>query len=191
MREHVHVAMIFGPPAVGKMTVAREICKKTGFKFFHNHMSIELAIQYFPFGSPSFAKIDNAIRFTVFEEIAKSDHPGFLFTFVWALNLPTEQEYVNRVLKIFKEQEAKIHYVELEAELSTRLHRNKLPDRLAEKPTKRDLERSEAMLLEHEQNHRFNSSPGELDHLTNYMKLNTTNLTSEEAAKRIIDYFNW
>jgi len=33
----MELVVVFGPPAVGKMTVGREICLLTGFKFFHNH----------------------------------------------------------------------------------------------------------------------------------------------------------
>ena len=31
--------IIFGPPAVGKMTVGYELAKFTGLKVFHNHMT--------------------------------------------------------------------------------------------------------------------------------------------------------
>ena len=34
--------LIFGPHAVGKMTVGYELEKITGLKLFHNHMTIEL-----------------------------------------------------------------------------------------------------------------------------------------------------
>ena len=34
--------VIFGPQAVGKMTVGQEIEKITGLKLLHNHMTIEL-----------------------------------------------------------------------------------------------------------------------------------------------------
>jgi shikimate kinase len=29
--------VIFGPPAVGKMTVGQELARLTGYKLFHNH----------------------------------------------------------------------------------------------------------------------------------------------------------
>lgn len=34
--------LIFGPQAVGKMTVGQELAKITGLKLFHNHMTIDL-----------------------------------------------------------------------------------------------------------------------------------------------------
>ena len=32
---------MFGPPAVGKMTVARAVCATSDFRLFHNHHTIE------------------------------------------------------------------------------------------------------------------------------------------------------
>ena len=42
--------VIFGPPAVGKMAVGLEIEAATGIRLFHNHMTIEPVLRFFPFG---------------------------------------------------------------------------------------------------------------------------------------------
>lgn len=47
-----------GPPAVGKMTVGQELSKLTGLTLFHNHMSLELGIQIFDFGTKELERID-------------------------------------------------------------------------------------------------------------------------------------
>ena len=39
--------ILFGPLAVGKMTVGQELEKITGLKLFHNHMTIELVLPFF------------------------------------------------------------------------------------------------------------------------------------------------
>ncbi|KAA1807131.1 hypothetical protein FXB61_003723 [Bacillus cereus] len=38
--------LIFGPQAVGKMTVGQELATLTGLKLFHNHMTIDLVSQF-------------------------------------------------------------------------------------------------------------------------------------------------
>jgi stage III sporulation protein SpoIIIAA len=86
------LVILFGPPAVGKMTAARELAKITGLKLFHNHMSLELVNQFFDFGTPAFERLDRAIRFAIFEEVAKSELPGLIFTMVWALNHPEDEQ---------------------------------------------------------------------------------------------------
>ncbi len=39
---------IYGPPAVGKTTVGRELANITGYKFFYNHLTVPAAKAIFP-----------------------------------------------------------------------------------------------------------------------------------------------
>src|SRR5688572_25998789 len=98
--------VIFGPPAVGKMTVGFELSKLTGLKLFHNHMTIEPVLNFFDFDTPQFNALVGEFRRRIFEEVAKSDLKGLIFTFVWALNLKTEREYIENCCDIFRKQDA-------------------------------------------------------------------------------------
>ena len=78
------------------------------------------------------------------------------------------------------------------ADLSTRLGRNDGADRLAAKPSKRDLERSAAHILEREAAFTMNTSievtlPGQqvLDDFA-HLRLSTADLSPGEAASRIL-----
>ena len=73
---------IVGPPAVGKMSVGQAIAERTGLRLFHNHIAVELALRYFDYGTPALRRIDSAIRRLVIEEVAASDLPGLVLTFV-------------------------------------------------------------------------------------------------------------
>lgn len=64
---------IIGPPAVGRMAVGHELAQRTGLKLFHNHLSIELVLRFFPFGSPPFDRLVREFRRRIFEEVADSD----------------------------------------------------------------------------------------------------------------------
>ena len=180
--------VIFGPPAVGKMTVGQELAKLTGFKLFHNHMTIELVLNFFGFGDPQFYKLVGEFRRRVFEEVAASDLPGLIFTFVWALDLESDKEFIDRSCEIFRDKGAEVYFVELEAELSERLKRNESELRLAEKPSKRDVKTSTAKLLEHEEQYKFNSHE-DFFYKDNYLKINNTHLSAHEAACKIIETF--
>jgi hypothetical protein len=187
----MNFVLIFGPSAVGKMTVGKALAARTGYKLMHNHVSLELANRFFDFGTEPFRKLDSLVRFGVFNVVAKSDLEGFIFTFCWALDLPSEAEYVDRIVNIFTAAaDAKIHYVELDTNQATRLVRNHSPDRLAEKPSKRDLAHSESMLLADDEKYRQNTRPGEMPE-RKIFKVNNTNLEPEEVAERIITHFGW
>ena len=179
--------LLFGPSAVGKMTVGQELAKITDLKLFHNHMSIKWTRNFFDFGHPSFRYLCNLFRMEVFQEVAKSELEGMVFTFVWAIGLPREVEYVDKIVNIFKEKGATIYYVELEAEQAVRAVRHKDAHRLAHKPSKRE-PNADKVFWEHENNYRFNHEPGEFTR-PNYLRLRTDDKTAAEAAQAIKAHF--
>ncbi len=64
--------LLYGPPAAGKLTVANELAKLTGFRVFHNHLSIDLAETVFERGTASFGRVVFEVRKLVLEEAAQS-----------------------------------------------------------------------------------------------------------------------
>jgi len=184
------LVVITGPPAVGKATVGGELARLTGLRLFHNHMSIELALNFFEFGEPAFHSLLTDIRRRVFEEVAASDLPGLIFTYVWAFDLDSERVYIEGLCDIFRARGGRVFFAELEADLEERLRRNESAARLAEKPSKRDVERSRRLLLEGERKYRLNSA-GEFAGAENYVRINNTKLAPEECARRIAAAFGW
>ncbi|GIP46793.1 hypothetical protein D3C76_63010 [compost metagenome] len=182
------LVIIFGPQAVGKMTVGQELEKLTGLKLFHNHMTIELVSHFFDYGSPAGKRLVGLFREEIFEEVAKSDLPGLIFTYVWAFDLPSDREYVEHIRRIFESQGGEVFYVELEADLEERLIRNRDPHRLLHKASKRNLARSERDLLQTMEKHRLNSLDGEIGE-ANYIKINNTACSPDEVARIIQERF--
>lgn len=180
--------VIFGPPAVGKMTVGYELARLTGMKVFHNHMTIDMILEFFPYGHEKFSKLVSEFRQRIFEEVATSDLPGMIFTYVWALDHTSDKEQVDSYCQIFKQQGADIYFVELEADLDERLERNKSEFRLSKKTSKRDTSRSEKNLLQTEEQYKMNTDD-DFFYEENYVKINNTNLVPEETAQRIVDAF--
>lgn len=181
----MNFVVIFGPPAVGKMTVGYELAKLTGMKVFHNHMTIDLILEFFPYGSDKFNTLVSEFRQRILEEVAASDLPGMIFTFVWALDEAGDREQIELYSEIFKKQGGDVYFVELEADLDERLERNKSEFRLSRKSSKRDTSRSEKNLLQTEEQYRMNTDD-DFFYKKNYVKVNNTNLTPEETAGRII-----
>lgn len=182
------LVIIFGPQAVGKMAVGQELEKLTGLKLFHNHMTIELVSHFFSYGTEAGKRLVHLFRREIFEEVAKSDQDGLIFTFVWAFNEKSDWEYIDKVCNVFESNGGTIYFVELEADLDERLKRNKSPLRLEHKPTKRNLEFSERDLLNSMKKYRLNSMDGEIKR-ENYMKINNTNISTEEVTKIIKEKF--
>lgn len=112
--------IIFGPQAVGKMTVGQELSKITDLKLFHNHMTIDLLAPLFGFNSEMW-RLVNQFRKEIFEAVAKSDLEGLIFTYVWGFDLQADWDDVNQICEIFESKGAEIYFVELEADLEERL----------------------------------------------------------------------
>jgi len=175
--------VLFGPPAVGKMTVGTQLAKLTGLKLFHNHMTIDLVLNFFDWDSPHF-KLSNEFRYRLFEEVAASDLEGLIFTYVWALDVPADKHFIDKICALFTAKSADIYFVELAADLATRLERNETDFRLEQKPSKRDTSRSRENLLDVHQNYKLNSN-NDFFYPKNYLHIDNTDKEAAAVAKEI------
>lgn len=148
--------IMFGPPAVGKMTIGRSVCTHTGFRLFHNHMTIEPLLETFGYGTPSFDRLNSEFRIRVLEEAA-NNHVDLLFSIVWALDCEEDRDIMERYIDIFG---GDVAFVELRADLDTRLQRNRTEERLLNKASKRDLDWSDSNVREMESQWAMTSENG-------------------------------
>ena len=79
-RGAVPLVVIYGPPASGKLTIARQLSRLTGLKLFHNHLTVDLLLSIFEFGSPAFVALREQIWLSVMLA-ACAARIGLLFTF--------------------------------------------------------------------------------------------------------------
>ena len=179
------LVLLIGNSAVGKMTVGQELAKITQLRLFHNHMMIEPVLEIFGQWRPD---VTQRLRQVIFEEFAKTDLYGMIFTFMWAFDMQSDWDYVYWVKGIFGLPEEDVYYVELIAPQEVRLERNATENRLKNKASKRSIEASNARLLRDDQNWRCESYPGEITH-PNYLRLENTNISPEEAARMIREHF--
>lgn len=191
----MHLVMVFGPPAVGKMTVGHELTKRTGYKLFHNHMTVEPMLDIFPFDSPSFGRLVDEIRRRVIEEAVLADLPGLVFTFVWGLDVEEDTRLVASYADIVESAGGRVSFVELYADLGERLTRNNSEFRLAQKRSKRDLEFSHGNVLELEDRFVMNTSDTttsatRLIEGHEYLRVDNTRVSAEDVAAQIADAFS-
>lgn len=180
------LVLIIGDGAVGKMTVGQELMKQTGLRLFHNHMTIEPVLEIFgQFHTPAILQM----REVVFREFAKTDNYGLIHTVMWAFDQQEDWDYINHVVDIFEEQGADIYCVELVAPLEVRLQRNETENRLAHKPSKRDLDASRERVIAMDRKYRLESLPGEIP-FENYFRIDNSNLSPDTVAAMIKERFS-
>ena len=182
-----NLIIVCGPQAVGKMTVAESLRDKLKYNMMMNHDSIEVSDKIFGFGTPAQKEFNAVFREKAFE-IAVKNNVDLIFTYVCAFELLQEREYLTGLAELFKNAGGEFYFVELSANLETRLERNETPHRMERKASKRNVEWSKANLLKDAENHRLNSNDGEI-WFENHLKIDNTTLSPDEVADLIIEQF--
>ena len=183
----MNLIILFGPPAVGKMTVGQELAKLTGYKLLHNHMTIDLVTEFFDFGTPQFGRLVPAFRQMLVAEAAASDLLGLIFTFVWAFDEPNDKLFLDGLRDSATEHGGSTYYAELEAGLDERLVRNRTENRLRHKK-KADFEKTERFMVQAQAQYQMNSG-GNFPYPEQHVKISNTHLGAREAAEQIAKAF--
>jgi hypothetical protein len=110
----MHLIFLFGLPGVGKLTVARELAILTGFKVFHNHLTVDLVTSLFEFGSEPFIALREKIWLESLAEAVKANFEGLIFTF--APEQTVSDDFPEKVRELMEENGGKVTFVELKCE---------------------------------------------------------------------------
>lgn len=102
---------IYGIPATGKLTVARELARITGYQVFHNHLAVDLLLSMFEFGSMPFVELREDIWLSMFRKAAEHDVAGMIFTF--APEATVREEFVPATIAALADAGGSVDFVEL------------------------------------------------------------------------------
>ncbi|HLM60970.1 MAG TPA: AAA family ATPase [Pyrinomonadaceae bacterium] len=168
---------IYGSPAVGKLTVAKEIAKQTGYKVFHNHLSIDCIEPIFDFGSESFFKLIEMIRIETVAEAARRN-VNLIYTFCYAKD--SDDAHVRKITETVEANGGEICFVLLTAEKEV------LKKRVLDESRKQFGKISDLETL-HEVFDKYDlfSPVPERESLV----IDNTNLSPEKTARKIIGHF--
>lgn len=116
------LVVIYGPPAVGKLSVARELSGMTGYELFHNHASLDAVDRRFGFGSREFNEAVVRYRAEKLTEAAKNG-TNLIFTSAF---IKGEHEFVaGRLREMIGAYGGEVCFVYLYADEETLLKRVK------------------------------------------------------------------
>ena len=173
----MRLVFIYGPPASGKLTVASELAKLTGFKLFHNHVSIQFVQSIFEFGTKTFRRLTGKYRLEMIEEAAK-EGIDLIFTFVYSKG--EDDKFVRRVLQEVRSNGGQVCLVRLYCD------RKELARRVKSRQRRRMGKiGTEKMLSDLFRRHNLN-----LEILfQKSLSIDTTNRTPRSAAKSIARHY--
>jgi chloramphenicol 3-O-phosphotransferase len=107
----MRLVFIYGMPATGKLTVAQELKRITGFPVFHNHLAVDLLLSTFEFGSEPFITLREQIWLSVFEQAARAGHAGMIFTF--APETSVRDSFIPEAIKVVEAGGGTVEFVQL------------------------------------------------------------------------------
>lgn len=119
--ERTRLVFLYGPAAVGKLTVATELAGLTGFRLFHNHLTVDLALSLFEFGSEPFVRLREEIWLASFREAARR---GVSLVFTFAPERTVRPRFVPDAEEAVGREGGEVLFVELtcdEAALERRI----------------------------------------------------------------------
>ena len=102
--------LLYGPPAAGKLTVARCLESRYGLRVLDNTATIEVALRLFEFGTTPFNALVHRLRF---ELAAAAAGAGLdvVSTFVYAH--PADREYVDGLVETVGTAGGRVAFVQL------------------------------------------------------------------------------
>ena len=106
----MNLIFIHGAPAVGKLTVARHLAELTGFRLFHNHLTVDLVSAVFDFGTQPFILLREQIWLSVFREAAQQN-VSLLFTF--SPEATVRERFIQDATETVEAAGGKVIFVEL------------------------------------------------------------------------------
>lgn len=101
---------LHGAPAVGKLTVARELAVLTGFRLFHNHLTVDLVLSVFDFGTESFVTLREHVWITVFREAARR---GVSIIFTFNPENTVRERFIQDTVEAVESAGGKVVFIEL------------------------------------------------------------------------------
>lgn len=169
---------LYGAPAVGKLTVAHELAKLTGFRVFHNHLTIDRIEPVFDFGTPSFFKLINLIRLETVAEAARADI-DLIYTFCYAKD--SDDAHVAESTETVETNGGEICFVLLTCD------RGELERRVLEESRKRYGKANNLEILDEILGKYDLSSPVPQ---RESLQIDNTNLAPLETARKIAEHFH-
>ena len=171
--------VLYGPPAAGKYTIAKAIAEKTGYKFFHNHLTVDLLKSVFEWGTPDFFRLSQKIRLDIFEQAAKQNIPGVIFTFVY--EKLTDDGFIQQLVKLVEGNGGTVVFIQIHCDKEELLKRVKEESRKQFQKLKSE----EGLLRTLADSDQMSS----ID-FVNSIKIDSTQLTAEETIAKVLAIVN-
>lgn len=175
--DRMKLVFLHGPAAVGKLSIARVLARLTGYRLFHNHLTVDLVGSLFAFGSEPFVALREKIWLSAFHQAAKNN-VSIIFTF--NPERTVREQFIQDALAVVEGAGGKIVFVALTCD------GDEIERRIAD-PSRRQFGKLRSV----EQYRNLKAAGGfRFPSLPEGLSLDTTRRSAADTAKLISEYLN-
>jgi hypothetical protein len=168
---------IYGPPGVGKLTVAKELSRLTGYELFHNHLTLNYVSAVFDWDD-TFWNLVREFRASIVEAAAR-EAVSLIFTFVYPME--EDEDHLARLAQSVERYGGRVCPVQLLCDQVT-LDQRVQSDERAELDKVTSVEELHALM---ERDPRMFERMSDRESLC----IDNTELAPAEVARRVIAYY--
>ena len=112
-----NVIILYGPPGVGKLTVAKEFIEIIqNFKLFHVHLLADLLSSLFKTGTKEFADSFTDLWLFLFKKVLLTNIDGLVVTLIYGVQTlegKKDDEFFSQIIKVAEEVDANIFFIKI------------------------------------------------------------------------------
>src|SRR5690349_18304906 len=97
------LVILYGPPAAGKLTIAKELAAIADIKIFDNHRVIDMFSSLVSRAYTDFAPTVYELIRVSLEAAVKADQSDVVITFAYAANLPGDVEFLTNTINFARQ----------------------------------------------------------------------------------------
>lgn len=177
------LVVIYGPPASGKLTIAKKLSKLTTLKLFHNHIVNDALAEILDNTKDSYWDAGDDVKIKIIETAAKQKIKGIIFTLMRAKDkkgVYKDGKFAKRLKNAVEKNRGKVYFVRLICDQKEILRRVKKRSRKKFNKFKSP-EQVTKFMKRFDVHASFN--------FRNQLEINNTNVSAKEVAKQIKKHY--